>query len=663
MRVQPNTTLFKVLILFCFALTSAQSSAQETSASYFVLEDTTRSAGFYDIQSSYNRGLFTPLAKPSIRYDVTRSVIWVALELENKTKGEELFLELTAPYLHYVDFYQPDHGSSSSYTITHTGSLREFQSRPVSANHFYFPLREGGGLCFIRIEGGHFLNTNLKIVDHKQLVGDASMITLFLSFYFGIIFIIVIGMLLYVIQTREYFYLYYLAYIVSISTINLTEKGFYLQYLWPKHPELNYYFPVLPFVVSFFLMLFLKQIFRIDKAARVLYFLNFWLVTILSLLPTIVFLLQGNYGSAFLIAQLHGIASCALMLTITIVCYLRNKELRPFMKLIIMGISCFCLGVICYLLMQNEVLPNSFFSENAIVIGTAFEVCFITASISQYQSSLTKKFQQLMARRNAELQLGIEERTAELKLKNEQLQNSLEEKDNLLNVVVHDLRSPLNQTKALGFLISQEAGESSPVLDMVKRIEQASDNGLRLIEELMTIARLESGKTEICLKPINVMKEIRSTISNFEAIAARKNIMIDFCGDACLCVKTYTPYFIRIVENLLSNAVKFSPARSTVTVSVETGENISVYVADQGPGFSPEDLKRIYRKFQRLSAQPTGGEHSTGLGLYISKLLAEQISTTLSLKSSRGHGTTFCITFDPSCHVESVAEVEAVSMS
>jgi signal transduction histidine kinase len=641
-----------IRILF-FVLFSTPCYSQ-TFLTFKVFEDTTGDLTLTEVKARYSNGDFKLSTKSNIQFDVTHSTIWIAFRYNQHDLGK-FWLKLSAPYLHYVDFYQPEElDTSTDYSVFQTGLLRDFRSRPVHANQFHFPLKPSAEPYFVQIRGGHFLNTNLEIIDEHKLIDELSLNVLFYSIYIGIIFIILAGIALYVVQTREYSYLHYFVYIVFISTINLTEKGIYFQFLWPSHPELNYFFPLLPFGVSFFLMLFLKNVFGIDKSARFLYRMNLFGVTLIPLVPTIILLAIGSYQEAFVIAQLHGILSCAFLLAINITSYIRNRDIRPFMQLIILGIACFCVGVITYLLAQNEVLPAGFITENAIVIGTAFEVCFVTAAISQYQSSLTKKYQKLMASRNAELTIGIEQRTMELKVKNDLLQSSLEEKDSLLHIVVHDLRSPLTQTKALSTLIGYEAEGLRGIQDMLKRIEQTSDRGLKLIEELMTISRLESKKNVLTFDMINLMDSVRATVGNFAAIASQKGIAIELCDGSECMIKSHAPYLVRILENLLSNAIKFSPPGSTVRVLVHTGDVCAISIADQGPGFSETDRQKIYRKFQRLSAQPTGGEHSTGLGLYITKLLSEQINATLSLEASTTQGSVFRITFSSEDQISQV---------
>jgi signal transduction histidine kinase len=100
----------------------------------------------------------------------------------------------------------------------------------------------------------------------------------------------------------------------------------------------------------------------------------------------------------------------------------------------------------------------------------------------------------------------------------------------------------------------------------------------------------------------------------------------------------------RLITNLVSNAVKFSSSGKPVVIQAQTNNQHIVFaVKDEGPGFHPADLEKMYSKFQRLSAQPTGGESSHGLGLAIVDLLVKRLNATIELQTEFGKGSTFTI--------------------
>ena len=133
-------------------------------------------------------------------------------------------------------------------------------------------------------------------------------------------------------------------------------------------------------------------------------------------------------------------------------------------------------------------------------------------------------------------------------------------------------------------------------------------------------------------------------------MAQGKQIALEFRAEPESCVaEADKDATMQVLDNLLSNAIKFSPPGRPVVVSVLAGTNgssgqISVEVRDAGPGLSEEDQRKLYGKFVRLSAQPTAGESSNGLGLSIVKRLAEEMGGELTCRSKLGEGATFALT-------------------
>ena len=113
-----------------------------------------------------------------------------------------------------------------------------------------------------------------------------------------------------------------------------------------------------------------------------------------------------------------------------------------------------------------------------------------------------------------------------------------------------------------------------------------------------------------------------------------------------IVVQVDSGVMVQVLENLVSNAVKYSPPGKEIFVRLKQHpQGARVEVQDQGPGLSAEDQKKLFGKFARLSAKPTGGEHSTGLGLSIVKKMVEAMSGRVWCESQLGQGATFIVEF------------------
>jgi signal transduction histidine kinase len=232
----------------------------------------------------------------------------------------------------------------------------------------------------------------------------------------------------------------------------------------------------------------------------------------------------------------------------------------------------------------------------------------------------------------------------EIMLKNIALESINEEKDNLMGIVAHDLRTPLANIDGLGHLI-KEAGELNEEQNKyLKIVQSVSRESIKLINDLLVLTRIESGTYEKTKEKIAVGELVQAIIQANRPVAQAKDIKLelseDYKKDGIL--KTDSPALRRIIENLISNAIKFSYPNTIVRLSVtEEPFYYEFIVKDEGPGISEEDQKKLFKKFTKLANKPTSGESSSGLGLSIVKGLTEQLKGEIRIESALGVGSTF----------------------
>jgi signal transduction histidine kinase len=230
---------------------------------------------------------------------------------------------------------------------------------------------------------------------------------------------------------------------------------------------------------------------------------------------------------------------------------------------------------------------------------------------------------------------------------NQQLKELNQEKDGLIGIVAHDLRTPLNQSKGFAELLKHSKLDADQ-LALVKMITRVNDDGLHLIQDLLQINALDHESLQ--LTSVLLDHFIHNSVEKtFKPLAEKKGIALHIAVEEELTIRTDPAYLKRILENLVSNALKFSFAGSSVFLRIlSSNESIYISVEDQGPGISEDDQKKMFRRFQKLSARPTSGETSTGLGLSIVKGLVEKLRGELKVKSELGKGTSFIIKLNKS---------------
>jgi signal transduction histidine kinase len=171
-----------------------------------------------------------------------------------------------------------------------------------------------------------------------------------------------------------------------------------------------------------------------------------------------------------------------------------------------------------------------------------------------------------------------------------------------------------------------------------------------IIKNMLDINAIEEGRLNLHFEEFDIKLLLKKIIDEFTIAASQKEIKINFeSNDDKVIFKTDGSSLTEIIENLLSNAIKYSPNGKTVHVKCfKKNYNAVIEIIDEGLGFTEEDKKSVFHKFARLSAKPTGGEHSTGLGLSIVKKLTDILGGEVTFESEPGKGSTFRLTFKTS---------------
>ena len=233
-----------------------------------------------------------------------------------------------------------------------------------------------------------------------------------------------------------------------------------------------------------------------------------------------------------------------------------------------------------------------------------------------------------------------------LKAANDRLKQLAEDKDELLGILAHDLKNYLGGINMSAGLMS---GQIKRFND--ERLTQLSDNMIRssglamaFVKEFLANSATDHGFT-IRPAPVNLTDVAAAAVEQYQEAARRKKITIqtDFPAEAVTALADASA-FDQILDNLISNALKFSPPGKRIFVSIlSTGNHAECIIRDEGPGFTAEDKARMFRRYGRLSARPTGGEPSTGLGLSIVRKLVQGMGGELLCDSNPGEGAVFTI--------------------
>ncbi len=257
---------------------------------------------------------------------------------------------------------------------------------------------------------------------------------------------------------------------------------------------------------------------------------------------------------------------------------------------------------------------------------------------------------------NAQLEDRVAQRTRALMSANRRLsaqwlrlQRANAFKNEILGTVAHDLKNPLGVILGRTEMLSELIGAGTPPDTMASQVEHIRNAARRLtsmVDHLISDAMADAFDISIRREPVDVAALAAEVAEANQPLAANKQQTITVAAPEEQVVACDADRIREAIDNLISNAVKYSPVGGQITVEVAPDDEtqIAIRVSDEGPGLSPEDVGRLFGRFQRLSAKPTGGESSTGLGLSIVKKIVEMHDGEVAADSAGpGRGATFTI--------------------
>ncbi|MCA0447545.1 MAG: hypothetical protein LCH54_15085 [Bacteroidetes bacterium] len=312
---------------------------------------------------------------------------------------------------------------------------------------------------------------------------------------------------------------------------------------------------------------------------------------------------------------------------------------------------------------QLDIVAPFYYSLPAKISYVLAGIFLFWISISSITRFRTRKLEQ----NQKELQALVSERTSELreeknktdeafhqlKEKEKELHQSLDElteanqiKAELIGMASHELRNPLQSILGYAELLETKMG-SEKDKESINRIHQSAQRMLKLVNSLVDSQVLETGNLRLSFSTINMADIVQSVILQNYPQAEKKNqtVFFDPPDHSCL-IKADENALREIIDNILNNAIKYSSGGSVIRVKISPmNEKVRLSITDQGPGLSEDDLEHLFKKFRKLSAKPTGGELSTGLGLSIVKKLTDMHDGKVWAESHSGSGSTFHVEF------------------
>ncbi len=235
---------------------------------------------------------------------------------------------------------------------------------------------------------------------------------------------------------------------------------------------------------------------------------------------------------------------------------------------------------------------------------------------------------------------------ADWKKTHRRLAKVVSEKNRLLEVVAHDLKNPLSGIQFAASMLNENGDLPQQTREhLVTSILDSAKRAFEIVGGLLETRGLEEAKAAVKNEPVCLREQTQKAVRNFEQHSLRKNISVTLDAPAhSVRVMGESRSLICCVENLISNAIKFSPRDTSISITVSDENGHGIFrIEDEGPGIKDEEVELLFGKFTRLSARPTAGEASTGMGLHIVNELVTVMGGTVSYERRSGGGARFVI--------------------
>ena len=222
-----------------------------------------------------------------------------------------------------------------------------------------------------------------------------------------------------------------------------------------------------------------------------------------------------------------------------------------------------------------------------------------------------------------------------------------ESKTKFLGVASHDLRNPLVSIRGISqYLETEKFGPlNEGQRELVHTIVEASESMLSLVEDLLDVSMFETGQMRLSLERQTLESLVDQAVNLHSAAANAKHISLSKEAKTSDSESEFDRKLVsRVIDNLVSNAIKFSPSETAIRLVVESdNERVYLKVEDEGPGIPKDEFDKLFKEFGRTSNLPTGGESSSGIGLYVCQRIVRSHGGEISVENRSSKGTRFTV--------------------
>lgn len=645
--------LLSIVVVAKTNTTSAQIELSDTTGIYRidqqveVLIDSTGRLTFDDVTELTFRK-----STGYLTFGYLKKPIWIKIKVKSLRPNTNWYLEIPAPFLEYVDFYQR---TKTGWHHSRSGYYRAQSERIFPHTNHAVPLTfdsVGTTDVYIHITGLSPKTFPLYIMNKEVFHQKTRTDDLWYGIFFGILLIMFFYNFFIYLSLKQLNYLLYMGTIVCTFLIFASASGYGGRFLWPENPHVNFYTGRLSLgVLASVLAIFTIRFLEVRKYTKGMYYALITLIP-LSILAILLVALKEMPS-----AGNNLISLCTIMfITTGIVCRIKGNAIASYY---IAAWTIYLFGGLLLTLRNSGVLDFNFWTTHFVEIGAAMETSIIAFALGdRYRRYKREKEEiQLQALRiqqntNELLEKRVKERTEDLIRVNTELHANLAtiskqseiieaknaELDGFFYRVSHDLKGPISSLLGLSHLAKLEISDPK-ALDYFNRQHEQVDRLNQIIRGLINLTRLNN--TSLTREKIDFVNLVDTCINSLQGLSKFQKIR--FVKDVATGIDYEAEWVMlnAIMQNLIENSIKYSrEADAFVRITIQPqADFILLEVEDNGLGIPEEHQAKIFDMFYRATDSAAG----SGLGLYILKRSVERLKGKIEIKSKEGEGSTFTI--------------------
>jgi signal transduction histidine kinase len=603
----------------------------------------------------------------NLTFGYLKPTIWLKVNMHAASPGTEWFLEIPAPFLEYVDFYQLR--GDSSWQHASSGYFRRQSEKQFSHTGHLLPLQrtsDANYTVYIKIAGISPKTFPLYAIEKTRFIEKTRLEDIGYGIFFGILIVMFFYNLYIYLTLRQINYLLYACIIACSFLIFMAISGYGGKFLWPEYPTLNYFTGKLVIeALIVFLTLYTIKFLEIKQYSKFIYYILWSLIPLaviaVVLVSTDIVSSAGN--------NLIRLSTLVYMTAGVVVTLKGNKAGSYF----IAAWTFYFIGGQLVSLRNGGVLDYNFWTTHFVEIGAILGTTIMCFGLgAQYRRLKDEKEEaQLLAlevqqEATVKLETKVNERTKQLYQTNKKLKRTLQtnkkqthiiesknaELDTFFHRISHDLKGPISSSLGLMVLAKMDV-KDKVALDYIDKQLLQMERLSHIIKGLVNLTTLNNA--QLGLEKIDFDRMIDDCISSFNTVTHFSKLAFEKHIPHDLTFYSEWTLLNAILQNLIENAIKYCRGESPfvkIRVKEEPG-GVLIEVEDNGVGIPIEHQEKIFQMFYRATQEAEG----SGLGLYILKRSVDRLNGTIGIKSEVDVGTTFMVRL-PHLKVDDMVSVD-----